>query len=49
MAPRGGLPNQESMFYFYNPTTVAFGKNEFLKIWGNRKLEDNWRWSNKGN
>jgi len=49
MAPRGGLPNQESMFYFYNPTTVAFGKNEFVKIWGNRKLEDNWRWSNKGN
>lgn len=49
MAPRGGLPNQESMFYFYNPTTVAFGKNEFLKIWGNRKLEDNWRWSSKGN
>jgi tetratricopeptide (TPR) repeat protein len=49
MAPRGGLPNQESTFYFYNPTTVAFGKNEFVKIWGNRKLEDNWRWSNKGN
>ncbi len=34
-------------FYFYNPTTVAYGKNEFLKIWGTRKLEDNWRWSNK--
>jgi len=49
MAPRGDLPNQESTFYFYNPTTVAFGKNEFVKIWGNRKLEDNWRWSNKGN
>lgn len=39
---------KESSFYFYNPTSVAFGKNEFLKIWGNRPLEDNWRWSTKG-
>ena len=36
-------------FYFYNPVTVAFGKNEFSKIWGNRSLEDNWRWSSKSN
>ena len=42
-----GLPTQASTFYFYNPTTVAYGKNEFVKIWGNRALEDNWRWSNK--
>ncbi len=34
-------------FYFYNPTTVAYGRQEFKKIWGNRKLEDNWRLSNK--
>ena len=39
---------KESSFYFYNPTSVAFGKNEFLKIWGSRPLEDNWRWSTKG-
>lgn len=32
-------------FYFYNTTTVAFGKNEFLKIWGDRSLKDNWRLS----
>lgn len=32
-----------SSFYFYNPTTVAYGKNEFLKLWGDRKLQDNWR------
>ena len=32
-------------FYFYNPTTVAYGKNEFLKIWGDRSLKDNWRLS----
>ncbi len=34
-------------FYFYNTTTVAFGKNEFLRIWGDRPLEDNWRLSSK--
>ncbi|WP_188653931.1 type IX secretion system periplasmic lipoprotein PorW/SprE [Yeosuana aromativorans] len=49
MAPRGGMPNRANTFYFYNPTTVAYGKNEFVKIWGDRPLEDNWRWSNKGN
>ena len=32
-------------FYFYNSTTVAFGKNEFIRIWGDRALETNWRWS----
>lgn len=36
-----------SSFYFYNPTTVAYGKNEFLKLWGDRKLQDNWRLSNQ--
>ncbi|WP_308991801.1 tetratricopeptide repeat protein [Mariniflexile litorale] len=46
---RTGTPTQTTMFYFYNPTTVAYGKNEFVKIWGDRVLEDNWRWSNKGN
>ena len=34
-------------FYFYNSTTVSFGKEEFRKRWGNRKLEDNWRLSDK--
>lgn len=41
----GGAPNAITAFYFYNPTTVAYGKNEFKNIWGNRPLEDNWRWS----
>jgi len=36
-----------STFYFYNPTTVAYGKGEFRKIWGERRLEDNWRMSSK--
>ena len=40
-------PNKGSTFYFYNTTTVAYGKGEFRKIWGDRKLEDNWRLSSK--
>nr|WP_246288451.1 hypothetical protein [Winogradskyella costae] len=36
-----------SSFYFYNTTTVAYGKNEFLKLWGDRKLQDNWRHSSQ--
>jgi len=35
----------QQQFYFYNPSTVAFGKNEFIKIWGDRSLKDNWRLS----
>ena len=34
-----------ALFYFYNPTAVAYGKNDFKSRWGNRRLEDNWRWS----
>ncbi len=35
-------------WYFYNPTTIAFGIGDFTKKWGNnRKLEDNWRRSQK--
>ncbi|MFV5684909.1 tetratricopeptide repeat protein [Flavobacterium sp. GB2R13] len=32
-----------SVFYFYNPTTIAFGKLEFKKIWGDRSSNGNWR------
>lgn len=45
---RVGPQANANNFYFYNPTTVAYGKNEFVKNWGDRKLEDNWRWSSKG-
>jgi len=34
-------------WYFYNPQTVAFGKQEFKKTWGTRKNEDFWRRKNK--
>ncbi len=32
-----------STFYFYNLKSIKYGKAEFLKIWGNRILQDNWR------
>lgn len=34
-------------WYFYNNQALSFGKTEFQKTWGIRKLEDNWRWSDK--
>ncbi|MFV5696959.1 tetratricopeptide repeat protein [Flavobacterium sp. ZT3R17] len=34
-----------SVFYFYNTTTIAFGKLEFKKIWGDRSSNGNWRLS----
>lgn len=43
----GTVGGNESSWYFYNPSTLSFGFTEFLKKWGSRKLEDNWRRSNK--
>lgn len=34
-------------WYFYNETTLRSGYNDFSKKWGMRKLEDNWRISDK--
>lgn len=53
--PKGGIappgnPDsfQNSNFYFYNLTTVAYGKKDFVSKWGNRTLKENWKWySNK--
>ena len=43
----GNLTN--STWYFYNDIVVSRGRDEFKRIWGNRKLTDNWRISrNKG-
>ena len=44
---RKGGPRSGGTFYFYNPTTLSLGKQEFIKRWGNRTLEDNWRVSSK--
>ncbi len=45
-ASKGGKENR-GKFYFYNITSLGYGKTEFKRRWGNRTLEDNWRWSNK--
>ncbi|ARV06973.1 hypothetical protein BTO04_09870 [Polaribacter sp. SA4-10] len=39
--------NKKGKWYFYNSQSLGFGQTEFQKVWGNRKLEDNWRWSSK--
>ncbi|MFN3916427.1 MAG: tetratricopeptide repeat protein [Flavobacteriales bacterium] len=40
-APGGG-------FWAYNNTARGIGYNDFKKVYGSRKLEDDWRRSNKG-
>jgi len=47
LPPIGGNPNSAGDWYFYNPEVVRNGQAEFLKKWGVRKLEDNWRRTNK--
>jgi tetratricopeptide (TPR) repeat protein len=38
---------QEGKWYFYNQTALTFGRTEFRRRWGERRLEDNWRRSNR--
>ena len=42
----GGKKNQ-GKFYFYNIASLGYGKTDFKTRWGDRALEDDWRWSNK--
>ncbi|RLD35260.1 MAG: hypothetical protein DRI72_00780, partial [Bacteroidetes bacterium] len=45
---RSRNPNvQTGKWYFYNTAALSYGYSEFIKKWGNRKLEDNWRLSDK--
>ncbi len=39
--------NTDNSWYFYNTATKNNGKTQFQKLWGSRKLEDNWRRRNK--
>ncbi len=39
--------DQSGKWYFYNPSLVTAGKAKFAALWGQRKLEDNWRRKNK--
>jgi tetratricopeptide (TPR) repeat protein len=34
-------------WYFNNPSSISMGYSEFMRKWGRRKLEDNWRLMNK--
>jgi tetratricopeptide (TPR) repeat protein len=42
-----GNIEQEGKWYFYNQAALTFGRTEFRRRWGDRKLEDNWRRSNR--
>jgi tetratricopeptide (TPR) repeat protein len=39
--------DKEGKWYFYNQSALTFGRTEFKRRWGDRKLEDNWRRANK--
>jgi tetratricopeptide (TPR) repeat protein len=39
--------SQEGKWYFYNQAALTFGRTEFRRRWGDRRLEDNWRRSNR--
>lgn len=53
MGGRGGPGGPPSLgggngkWYFYNPTALSRGYSAFVQNWGKRKLEDNWRLSDK--
>jgi len=42
-----GNIEQEGKWYFYNQAALTFGRTEFRRRWGDRKLEDNWRRANR--
>ena len=39
--------NRKGNWYFYNPTTMGLGINDFKSTWGDIPLADNWRRSKK--
>jgi tetratricopeptide (TPR) repeat protein len=45
-----GMPknSKTAEFYFYNASTVSFGKSEFQKNWGKRSYQENWRFTKGG-
>jgi tetratricopeptide (TPR) repeat protein len=46
-APPPLAGNKPSSFYFYNEDFLKKGKKDFVRTWGSRKLEDNWRRSRR--
>lgn len=39
----GNRIGEDANWYFYNPQLMKSGKQEFMRKWGQRALEDNWR------
>ena len=46
-SPTSNNINTDNSWYFYNTAIKNAGKTQFQKLWGSRKLEDNWRRYNK--
>lgn len=44
----GSAGAAQSTFFAYNEKNLSQGKKEFSKVWGDRKLADNWRYSGAG-
>jgi len=40
---QGEAGTETADWYFGNPSAMALGESEFARIWGNIRLEDNWR------
>ncbi len=34
---------ENNAWYFYNSQATVFGQSNFIRVWGDRTLEDNWR------
>ena len=47
VTPTAPIGNTDNSWYFYNTAQKNRGKTQFQKMWGSRKLEDNWRRHNK--
>lgn len=43
------IVGDDKSWYFYNKQLIEQGKSQFKRLWGNRKLEDDWRRRNKSN
>ncbi|MCQ2342477.1 MAG: hypothetical protein MJZ75_03160 [Paludibacteraceae bacterium] len=43
----GNRMGEDANWYFYNPQLMRSGKQDFIRKWGNRPLEDNWRRQSK--
>jgi tetratricopeptide (TPR) repeat protein len=44
--PQESMPNGDN-FYFANNNAISQGFSNFKRVWGNRRLEDNWRRANR--